>query len=277
MYQLNFKDWTAWVTPEDGMNTVRLTLEGQDVLRKAEKDDLYKTTCAHALPLLLPPNRVDQGHFEFEGEEYQLPINHPAMQNHCHGFLWEATFTVTKQSESQICAKYENKGEIFPFPFLIEVDYRLDEDGYYQEFRITNTGKRNMPLTFGLHTNFYERGEFAIPLGERYEVNDRFIPTGKMCPLTDRQKEYCTGAKMDTYKVDGFYTATGHTASVGNIEYVVSENFNHWTLYNGGGNMNFISMEPQCGAVNGLNSKIGLITLAPGKTEVFHTRIRKKQ
>ena len=274
MYQLNFQNWSAWISPEDGMNTVRLTLDGGDVLRKSEGEDIYRTTCAHALPLLFPPNRVDHGLFAFEGKEYQLPITSAATQNHCHGFLWKTPFTVTEQSNSRICARYENHEEIFPFPFVIEADYKLDEDGYYQEFRITNTGDRNMPLTFGLHTNFYERGNFSIPIGERYETNERSLPTGKMIPLTHREKEYCTGTEMDRSLVDNFYTATGHTARIGNIEYVVSENFNHWTLYNGGGDKQFISMEPQCGAVNSLNSKIGLITLPPGKTEVFYTRIR---
>lgn len=275
MHQLKWNKWTAWVSPEDGMNTVRLTLDGEDVLRKAEGEGLHRTSCAQALPLLFPPNRVDHGLFTFEGKEYQLPITTAATQVHCHGFLWKASFTITEASENRICARYENRGEIFPFPCLIEAEYQLDNDGYYQEFRITNTGDCNMPLTFGLHTNFYERGDFSIPIGERYEANSRSLPTGKMIPLTDREKEYCTGTEMDRYLVDNFYTATGHTARIGNIEYRVSKNFNHWTLYNGGGDKQFISMEPQCGAVDGLNSKIGLITLAPGATEVFHTRICK--
>lgn len=274
MVELTFQEWKAWIVPESGMNTVRLTVKEEDVLRKTEAEEAYKTSCAQALPLLLPPNRVDQGHFVFEGEEYQLPITAPQAQNHCHGFLWKTPFCVTSQSETQISASYENQGEIFPFPFRIDVDYRLDEDGYYQEFKITNTGERNMPLTFGLHTNFYERGEFSIPIGERYEANERSIPTGVMIPLTDREKEYCTGTQMDRTLVDNFYTATGHVCRLGDIEYVVSENFNHWTLYNGGGDKQFISMEPQCGAVNGLNTKIGILTLEPGQTESFHTRIR---
>ena len=275
MIELAFQDWKAWIVPEYGMNTVRLTLNGEDVLRKAEDEEGYQKSCAHALPLLFPPNRVDEGLFVYEGEEYHLPITAPQTRNHCHGFLWKSPFRVTAQSEASVSATFENQDQIFPFPFRMDVEYRLDEDGFYQEFRVTNTGRKNMPVAFGLHTNFYERGAFSIPLGERYEANERSLPTGVMFALTDREKEYCAGTEMDRVLVDNFYTASGMVARIGDIEYAVSENFNHWTLYNGGGDKQFISMEPQCGAVNGLRTGIGILTLAPGETEVFHTRIRQ--
>ena len=58
--------------------------------------------------------------------------------------------------------------------------------------------------------------------------------------------------------------------------YSVSDNFNQWILWNNDGNQGFISIEPQCGAVNALNSGIGRLDLDPNRCEIFRTIIHKK-
>ena len=69
--------------------------------------------------------------------------------------------------------------------------------------------------------------------------------------------------------ITGFFTSDGNTAHLGEILYTVSDNFNQWQLWNGDGAKGFISVEPQCGAVNCLNSGHGLLRLHPGQQEIF--------
>ena len=44
-----------------------------------------------------------------------------------------------------------------------------------------------------------------------------------------------------------------------------AEPFNQWVLWNGDGTQDFICIEPMSGAVNALNSGVGLVQLQPGK------------
>ena len=82
------------------------------------------------------------------------------------------------------------------------------------------------------------------------------------------------GMKTDGKSAEGFYTSAGHVARIGNMEYAISENFDHWISFNRDGKQGFVCIEPQCGGVNVLNSKVRLHVLAPGKEEVFPTCIR---
>lgn len=272
MIELEFGPWKAALCPEFGMNTISLCLAGEEILRKPKNmEDFYKDPCVYGTPVLLPPNRTDGGKFCFEGREYLLPINDTAGGNHLHGFLNRTAFVIDGQSSSRVTAHYENKGELFPFAFRMEIAAWLDEEGYHQQFSVTNTGAGNMPLTFGIHTNFAEKERFFVPLGQRQEKTDRHIPTGKLLPLDDREKAMCSGFAPDGQPISAFYTSAGHTAGIGRIVYQVSPNFDQWVLYNGGGKAGFVSIEPQSGAVNALNSSVGLKILKPGKTEVFST------
>ena len=274
MIELRCKNGLAWILPEHGMKTVRLLWDGEEMLRPLNDAEDWKTGVLYGIPLLLPANRTDGGRFTFENAVYQLPVNEAANHNHLHGFLHSAVFTVTEQKENFASGVYENRGEIFPFPFRIQVDCILDEDGCRQVFTIENTGSGNMPLSFGLHTNFAEKDSFQVPLDLCCVTNDRHIPTGELARLNPRQRQYSQGMNTDGESVNGFYTAAGHRARIGNMEYVVSENFDHWILFNRDGKQGFLSVEPQCGGVNVLNSKIGLRVLVSGEKEVFRTCIR---
>jgi len=274
MIELNYINWKVQLAPEQGMNTVLLTYDGEYILRNPEDVVDPGTSCLHGTPLLLPPNRTEYGRFSFDGKKYQLPVNESPRQNHLHGFLRFQAFMLLEHSDTHAVAVYENKGEIFPFPFGIRVTCRLDDKGYRQEFAITNTGICAMPLAFGIHSNFEEKDYFRIPLEKQFLLNERFIPQGEPVDLDDRQKQYRDGMQPDGKDIDGFYTSGGNTARIGRMEYKVSENFNQWILYNRGGDQGFISIEPQCGAVNCLNTGRGLIRLAVGETETFCTLIR---
>lgn len=277
MIELQYKNWKAEIVPEQGMNTVLLTYDGEYILRNPEGVVDPGTSCLHGTPLLLPPNRTEYGRFSFDGKDYQLPVNERPLQNHLHGFLRFQAFTVKEQSQTHAVAEYENKGEIFPFPFTIRVTCRLDEEGYHQTFAVTNTGNIHMPLAFGIHSNFEEKDYFQIPLEKRYNINERNIPVAEPVELLEREKQYRDGMRPDGEDVDGFYTSGGNIARIGRMEYVVSENFNQWILYNQGGGKGFISIEPQCGAVNCFNNGWGLHRLAPGESEAFCTWIRVAQ
>ena len=266
--------WQAEIVPQLGMNTVFLTCDGRPVLRTPESwEALCADSCVYGTPLLMPPNRTEEGRFTFDGKAWQLPVNEPAFRNHLHGLLHCRKFTVTEQTETMLAGFYENRGEIFPYPYRVEVICRIREDGYLQEFLFTNTGETDMPLTFGLHTVFAAPEQIRVPIHRRWTVNDCYIPTGELEELSEEALTYREGTSPEGKLVRGFYTSCGGEVQLGRFRYRVSSNFDQWVLWNGDGNSGFCAIEPMCGAVNALNSGEGLLRLAPGQTERFATAI----
>lgn len=281
MIKLIRNGWEAVIIPEMGMNTLGLVVDGEEILRMPDKiGELEKSPCAYGIPLLFPPNRTESGKFIYNNKKYELPVNETSFNNHIHGVLNRVEFRVLKLSKSEITASYQNQGEIFPFPFEIKVTYRLEDRGYVQKFKITNIGNQPMPVVFGLHTTFIDKKWIRVPIGYKWEQNNCHIPTGKLLQLNLMEREYRKGTS-DYGAVSGFFTAKPHkidenTVEIGNMSYSVSDNFNQWILWNNGGNQGFISIEPQCGAVNALNSGIGRLDLAPNRCEIFRTIIHKR-
>ena len=264
--------WEAEISPEFGMNTLALTYNGKPILRCPDSAEAFrKSPVVYGSPLLLPPNRTEDASFLFQGQHYTLPMNEPKFNNNLHGALYHTPFRILEQTDCSVTAYFENRDELFPFPFLLTVHFWLDETGYHQAFTVENTGTGDMPLTFGLHTNFQAPSIFKAPLLHKWEMNDRHLPTGKQLPLTELEQSYCAGSGPSGYPIFGAFVAAGHTAQLDDLLYTVSENFNHWVLWNSTGDRGFISIEPQQGNVNSLNSGIGLSCLSPGEKETYTT------
>lgn len=262
--------WTAVVIPQVGMNLSSIEHEGRELLRKPSSlEELKENSVIFGNPLQLPANRTEQARFTFDGRSYVLPMTEPARFNNLHGELHRSSFKITEQDEKHVTASYENCGEIYPFPFQAEVKISVSVDGVTEHVTIKNTGNSDMPLAFGMHTMFNEPECFSVPLEKLWEVNEYYIPTGRLRALTEKERRYTTGATAHNEKVTGFFKGAGHTAHIGNVEYTVSDNFDCWVLWNREGRDGFLAIEPQQGAVNALNNGFGLIRLKPGESEQF--------
>ena len=134
-----------------------------------------------------------------------------------------------------------------------------------------------MPYTFALHTTFVEVEKFMVDIDKCLEKDKEHIPTGRYVDLDSQENNYIMGSVSKDTVISGYYKSRGNTAVVGDYKYTVSDNFDHWVLYNGGGKSGFLCVEPQCGMVNGLNIENGHRILNPDAQEVFHTQITKIQ
>lgn len=266
--------WEAVIVPSYGMTTTALTYDGEAILREPASDAVFEgRPTVYGVPLLLPPSRTEGGKFTFDGVEYTLPINEPARGNHLHGYLNRTPFVVTEQTETAVKAYLENKGEIFPFFFRICVEFALQKDGYDQKFTIENIGDRDMPLLFGLHTNFAEKDSFSVPIEKRIALGETLLPTGEYLELTQREKTFRQNGNSHGVPLEGAFTSNGCEAKTGKMRYTVSENFTRWVLWNEDGNGGFYSLEPLSGSINALNTGDGLVRLAVGESVEFKTWI----
>lgn len=259
--------WRAVVLTGFGMNPVLLRCQSQPVLREpADLDMLKQSPFLYGMPLLFPPNRTRDGKFAFDGVEYSLPINEPEWRNHLHGQYYDAPFQVIAQDRCSLSAQYRSIGKRFPFPFVLTIADRLEEEGFFRRIELCNTGRRDMPVLLGFHTTFAEPDVFSVPIGGRWETDRRYLPTGRIVSLTPEQAAFRTGCNPHGKKINGFYQSVGGTAKVGDFWYQVSPEFQQWVLFNGDGNQSFLCIEPQTGVVNGLNMPGGYIRLAAGES-----------
>lgn len=273
---LRYGAWEAAVSPEHGMNTLSLSFQGKEILRIPESAEAYAALPeAFGLPPIMPANRTRNGVFSFEGREYRLPIN-DRFGCHKHGFLPVTAFSVREQTADSVTGVYENQGGIYPFPFRAEMTYRLGEDGYTQEFRFVNTGERTMPVIFAIHAAFKMPATAAVPVSGVWEADEQCIPVGTPVEPAGAILRYLDGRTVltDSEEPVGVCCPSGgHTAAIGDLCYEVSENFTQWILWNGNGDQGFLCAEPQSAPSDALNHKKDLITVLPGQSVLFRTRI----
>lgn len=270
--------WEAGILPEFGMNAVSLRYDGREILRKPESTDaLSKSPYLYGIPLLFPANRVAGGTFDFMGKTYALPLNEPQRNNHIHGLMYNAPFEIVDQSDRHIEAAYENRGERYPFPFFMKMTDELSESGYTRKVYITNTGNTPLPYTLAFHTTFLEPSRLTVFVKERFLLNENYIPTGRLVPLTECEKRYSGGISLKDYALSGFYVSGGNSAYLDDICFTVSDNFDEWILFNAGGGQGFVCVEPQAGEVNGLNRQNGSKILKEGETHMFTLSITREE
>ena len=271
------KKWRAEISARLGANITKLQFNNQDIFVPLESKQQYEENAfIIGSPILFPANRTYKGKFEFQGIKYTLPINDSLSISNLHGFLYRSEFEILEKSEQKIALSFENKGEIYPFEFKITVEYFLSNNGLRQCYFIENTGNVDMPFTFALHTTFKEPQNFVVPIDKCQEKDEKHIPTGRYTELNDQEKTYTLGSESKGLEISGYYKSCGNVAQIGNYKYIVSDNFDHWVLYNGRGKSGFLCVEPQCGSVNGLNINGGFKVLKPQCIETFSTEIMKE-
>lgn len=243
----------------------------------------------YGLPLLFPPNRIEDGTYTVNGRTYNLPINGAAQNNHIHGFIRTLPFTITKEElihaedAVEVEATYisdSNNDAIFtyfPHEFECKLSYKLSNKGLEQRVSFTNSSDSPMPLGVGFHTAFNvpfhkeskrEDYRLIISVDKKWDLNNRNLPTGNILELNEEEAN-CrkNGMKPFAFPLDCSYTAKPLTIdnkdyhgaiivdTVKNIKlyYEVGEDYKHWTVWNNGANVNFLCPEPQTWAINAPN------------------------
>ena len=273
MLELNCGKWKASVYPECGANLAQLSCDGVEILRAPkELSQLQSAPVLYGLPFLLPANRVKGATFSFEGVTYTLPLNEPARNNHLHGLVNRVPFAVDQADDAHVTMSLHNNGTYYPFPFDLEITDMLTDTGLRRRIRLFNCGQRTMPYTLAFHAAFNLPQTVSVPVRERYAIDENFIPTGVMLPLTEREQAYSHGVTLEE-RLSGFFTSAGNTATVDDFAMSVSNQFDHWVLFHNQAD-GYICLEPQCGAVDGLNNGICRV-LQPGAEEIFTITIEK--
>ena len=292
MKTLTYRDdaWQA-VLAETGGNLIRLRHRalGLDILRTPPSHRAFEEKPqVWGLPLLFPPNRIADGRFTWNGRAYALPVNEPARNNRLHGFLHARPWQLERLPDGLAATCRFTADALWPHPFTARVEYVFTQYIAYQHITFINTGSEPMPFLFGQHSAFrLPRPDSSIRVTlapERFEMDARWLPTGRRLPMPQRRFDNRSGAVSCHAEIlpdgKGFRGAVIEHPSLGAaVVYEVDANYRFWVLWNDGGRRRFFCTEPQTCAVNAPNAQprlgeTGLRGLAPGESLTLETSLR---
>nr|WP_321292351.1 aldose 1-epimerase family protein [uncultured Trichococcus sp.] len=116
-------------------------------------------------PLLFPiVGKLKGDQFEYEGATYHMSQ---------HGFARDMTFEVEKEDADyvKLSLEYTNETQkMFPFKFLLVVEYQLDADRLTTKYSVTNLDNEDaMYFSIGAHPGF------KVPLDDQTSLEDYYI------------------------------------------------------------------------------------------------------
>ncbi|MEG1188449.1 MAG: aldose 1-epimerase [Bacteroidales bacterium] len=310
--------YEAIMIPSVGANVVRLYQKekGIEILRTpdaGEMETFRQRPHVFGLPLLFPPNRIEDGTYTYNGITYQYPITIPAQHNYHHGIIKSQPFVVTKtimgedyvEVEAAFFSNRVNNAiyEHFPHEFECRMNFVLSENGLEQTVTFVNDSETEMPIGVGYHTPINvpfqkEPGEYKMWLtaGEEWDLNERTLPTGDFLPLdaelavlrntgmapTGKPVEKALTNKPFFLEGEEFNGAIIANLATGvKVFYEVDEQFRHWTIWNNGGDAGYMCPEPQTWAINAPNLKLdpevtGFQVIEPGDAWSATTKLYVK-
>lgn len=302
--------YTAIIAPSVGSAVLRMRDDKNDLeIFKFRKFVPMKTIEEQreiwGLPTLYLPNRFDKGVLKTSDAVYNFPINEEKLDNFIHGWVHKRAHEIECFSdENGKCVLitsyvYDEKDEMFryfPVEFKISYTFTLSKDGLTQEIYLTSNSDKALPVSICTHTCFNaplkDGGNEAdmrlcVPVGEKCELDRRCLPTEKLLPLTDWDKEYKDGDKVPTVQPldNDMYTAVMNSYKGKPFNGViirdiksgctllneVSKEFMFWNMWNDSGDKGYFCPEPMTAMINApnlsLDSKVtGYRELKKGET-----------
>ena len=315
--RLDAGGYTALIAPELGSNVVRLCDVRNGIEFFRFKDDntyeqLLQSAEVWGLPTLYLPNRFADGKLRTSEATYHLPVNEKEpYNNHIHGFLHKRRHTIIEAKADENCAwcrteyLYDEKDEFFqylPIKFKAEFCFTLSASGLEYEFKLTDLSTKRLPVSVATHTTINspfvlkaaEADErLTAPIGKRWILNDRCLPTLETVDLSPKDQEYRSGTRCPVLQVidnemyfaehmelDGqdFYGIVAEDKASGKkIGYEISENYKFWIFWNDRGFNGYFCPEPMSAMIDAPNLNIpeglsGYRELAPNESVVFKQR-----
>ena len=218
----------AEIVPELGNNcfsySFRVSGERIDVLDPPPSLAVLKgRPSGFGIPILFPfPNRIREGKFSFEGQEYQFDVPRPGA-NSIHGLViarpWKAEEAkATDEGGAQLissikAADFPDIIRQYPFPFDLRVTYTLKDGVLSMLTEMKNLGERNMPMGYGIHPYFRaplskssapQDCQIKLPARKYWELEE-FLPTGKILEASGRY-DLRDGASAAEIRFDDVFT-----------------------------------------------------------------------
>ncbi|MGE7662098.1 aldose 1-epimerase [Peribacillus sp. NPDC097197] len=296
----------AMIVPALGSNLLSLKSKKKDVdiLRTPKSlDDYKKVPILYGMPILFPPNRIEDGTFTYKETTYTFPVNEWEKHNHIHGFLHDKPWKVLKREAGKegviivtefMSSDFPSMYPHFPHEFKVNMTYIVKEERLDIQMNIHNIGRESFPWGAGYHTIFnfplisrndYSDCEISLPVNKQWELNGRSLPTGKYITLPNKDeiqrriigegREYDDIFSYDEEKNRTNEAILTDPKAGIQVRYQADCRFKYWVVFNEDG---FLCPEPYTWITNAPNLKLpvevtGLQELQPGESIHLDTKI----
>lgn len=229
------------------------------------------------------PNRIKEGKYQYENEEYAFDIDFEEEMNSIHGILYKKVFDVISTDSgddfSSILLRCDYDGKTNGFPFR----YRLEQEVVFSEGNqltvtttIENKDIRSIPMADGWHP-YIKTGarvdELSIqfPSTGQVMVDSRGIPTEEAVAYTDFNEPNPIGSNdfddcfmLPEDQEEHVTTIVDHSKglTIDIWQQGGEKAYNYLQVYTPEGRES-IAIEPMTCIPNAFNNEVGLISLAP--------------
>jgi aldose 1-epimerase len=266
----------------------RLTVGGTDLITITTGHDLNP----YADGLVMAPwaNRIDGGKWKLDGQELQLEINDPSMNNAIHGLVSQTIFEIANQTESSVTLTTLIQPTAgYPFNLEIAVTYELTNDGIDVKHFAKNLSENAAPFVVGAHPYLQISGTPTEQLEIKSSVrtvdlvNERKIPIGKQ-DISGSEFDITDWRELSTCNFDhGFSnlvrdsngrahhllrSPSGEVLDIwqsAEMKYAFIFTPDFYTNNADQTRRTAIAIEPQTGPANAFNSKEDLIWIEPNQ------------
>jgi aldose 1-epimerase len=274
------------VDPNQGVNVMAFYVRQRNSWLPVMPDVRAPGTDLKASSFVLIPysNRIENGHFVFQGKDYQLAN---AEKHASHGDTRTRPWVVEEVSDTAVRCSFDSRAHEhfnWPWPLTAEIDYALRDHGLSSRITIWNRGTSTMPVGTGWHP-YYNRSltrpdepvEVCFKVAGVYpDANDNRIPSGPPEPLAPNQDFSTTKVLTPDNFIDRcFYGYDGNgfmrwPESGVKVTYRCSATCTHLIFFNPP--KPYFATEPVTNANNGVNlyaqgdPTSGIQLLAPGES-----------
>lgn len=279
------------IVPAAGANVLDLYFKGKNILDGYDSPEALEAGKWGKSTILFPfPNRLRDGHYSWEGQQYSFPINNAATQNAIHGFVRDEAFEVdkvelTRSHAAILCSlRYEGGLASYPFPFFLELTFVLKADSLALKVKCLNLHRQAIPVGFGWHPYFRltaraDDHRMQLPPAQKIEIDDRMIPTGARTDYAGFASKKRVG---DTF-LDNCFAATRAgayklTLQHGDTTLQVSAKSQECPFFQvfTPPHRESIALEPMSCNVDAFHNGDGLVRLEPGKTWITSMKVAVK-
>lgn len=220
----------------------------------------------YASSILFPfANRIKDGTYHFNSQEFQFEINEPGNHNALHGLVYNKTFQIINQEETKdfaaITFEYvENNNSMgFPYTYTMQVEYVISENALEIRVQVKNTDAKAFPFTIGWHPYFNSSDLYNSSL--QFDSDKKLVFDARCITTGVETIESTSNFKVEDKKLDDCYILNTNQTRFITPDYklllTASSQENFLQIYMPP-KKNVVAIEPTTGVSDSFNNGMGL-------------------
>jgi aldose 1-epimerase len=292
-------DTSIKLAPNAGANVFSISYKETELL-KTPKSLKELPGFAFGVPVLYPtPNRVRDGHFTFNGQQFNFVPNNDG--NFLHGLVHSAAWqsdALNLGDTGKVSLRLPFKPgseqfKLFPLAHTLSLDIEALDNGVRWTYTVDNTkGDKPVPFGFAIHPYILYQGPrektfITIPATHLME-SEKLLPTGKLLDLAGSKYDARPPKSLEGFVSDDVYSGMKSSAPTIidfrqprlKITLKASDDFTHLVLYTPKDEPWFCVENQTCSTdahnlfARGLKKESHLQVVEPGKTASGHVEMR---